>query len=135
MPGVHDLWRDVAYAVRTLRRELGFALVALLTLALGTGANTAIFSVVNAVVLRPLKAPDAARLVRFITTTGSTATAIAGAQSFDAWRRQAAAFEEVSAHRLEYVSPTDGASPEPIAVSPRGIGAIRASLSTVTRRS
>jgi predicted permease len=117
MPGVHDLWRDVAYAVRSLRREPGFALVALLTLALGTGANTAIFSVVNAVVLRPLKAPDAARLVRFITTTGSTTTSIAGAQSFDVWRRQAAAFEEVSAHRLEYVSPTDGASPEPIAVA------------------
>ena len=65
----------------------GLPLVAILTLTLGISANTAIFSVVNAVVLRPLKAPDAASLVRFITTTGAS-TSIAGAQSFDVWRQQ-----------------------------------------------
>ena len=114
---MRDFWRDVAYAVRTMRREPGFALVAMLTLALGTGANTAIFSVVNAVVLRPLKAPDAARLVRFISTTGGTSTAIAGAQAFDVWRRQTAVVEAVSAHRLEYVNLTGSAGPEQIAVA------------------
>ena len=113
---MRDLWQDLGYAVRTLRREPGFALVALLTLALGTGANAAIFSVVNAVVLRPLQAPDAVRLVRFVTTTGTTASSIAGAQSFDAWRQQSA-FDEVSAHRLEYVNLIEGASPEQIAVA------------------
>ena len=67
---MRDIWQDGVFALRTLRRQPSFALVAILTLTLGIGANTAIFSVVNAVVLRPLNAPDAASLVRFITTTG-----------------------------------------------------------------
>src|SRR5258708_5169723 len=111
-----ELWQDVAYALRTLRRQPGFALVAILTLTLGISANTAIFSVVNTVVLRPLKAPDEASLVRFITTTGAS-TSIAGAQSFDVWRQQSAVFVDVSAHRLEYVNLTEGSEPEQIPVA------------------
>src|SRR6267142_45768 len=55
--------RDVRHAVRTLARTPGFALVTILTLALGIGANTAIFSVVNAVILRPLGYPRPDRLI------------------------------------------------------------------------
>src|SRR5258707_1219605 len=58
------LRRDAAYAVRLLVRRPGFAAIALTTLALGIGLNTAVFSVVSAVLLRPLPIPESARLVR-----------------------------------------------------------------------
>src|SRR3989442_10239821 len=113
---MRDIWQDGVFALRTLRRQPSFALVAILTLTLGIGANTAIFSVVNAVVLRPLNAPDAETLVRFITTTG-VSTSIAGTQSFDVWRQQSRVFDDVSAHRLEHVNLTEGAEPEQIPVA------------------
>ena len=62
---VGSFFRDTRFAVRGLLREPGFALVAILTLALCIGANAAVFSVVNGVVLRPLPFPDADRLVTF----------------------------------------------------------------------
>ena len=62
-----DLWRDLAHGARMLRRTRGFTAVAVITLALGIGANTAIFSVLSAVLLRPLPYPAADRLVQIFS--------------------------------------------------------------------
>jgi predicted permease len=69
---LHDAWQDLRYVTRVLRKQPAFTLAAVLTLTLGIGATTAIFSVVESVLLRPLPYPDEGRVVRVGATTYSS---------------------------------------------------------------
>jgi hypothetical protein len=67
---VDSVGQDLRYAFRSLRKSPGFSVVAILTLALGIGATTAIFSVVNSVLIKPLPYPDSDALVRIVHSIG-----------------------------------------------------------------
>src|SRR3990172_457574 len=68
IPILETLWRDARYAARILRRTPAFTLTVVLTLAIGIGANTAIYSVVDSLMLRPLPYPEPGRLASVSTT-------------------------------------------------------------------
>jgi putative ABC transport system permease protein len=107
------LWNDIRYGVRTLRRSPGFLTVAVLTLALGIGANTAIFSVVDAVLLRPLpfRAPD--QLVALYETESAEGSyPLTGADYVD-WRTQNQTFQDMTAYSYqEYFNASGTGEPE-----------------------
>jgi len=95
---VETLWQDLRFAARMLRKSPGFTAVAVLTLALGIGANTAIFTVVNGVVLKPLPFPQPDRLVMLLEKQLSDGTlgTVAPANFFD-WREQSHSFDKMAA--------------------------------------
>src|SRR5688572_23366671 len=91
--------QDVRYAARSLRKSPGFTLVAAITLALGVGANTAIFSVVNAVMLRPLPFSSPGQLVRIWESNVERGwpTFATSHPNFLDWRSQAKSFQSLAA--------------------------------------
>ena len=113
---VEALFHDIRYALRALRKTPAFAATALAALALGIGANTAIFSVVNTVLLKPLAYPAADRIVLFFQTTPAGPSYGTSATKFNVLRRQTAAFQDVSAYeyRGAGLNLTGGAYPEQI---------------------
>ena len=102
-----SLIQDVRYAFRTFRRRPGFTAVALVTLALGIGANTAIFSVVHAVLIRDLPYPDADRIVSvYEMYRRNFSRMVANPFNFDTWERRAHSFERLAAMRAASVTLT-----------------------------
>ena len=115
------LTQDLKFAARMLVKSPGFTLIAILTLALGIGANTAIFSVVNAVLLRPLPFKNASQLVVLRETYKNVGNVSVSYPDFLDWRRQAHSFAAMAAIQYRGFNLSGVAQPENIggyAVSP-----------------
>ncbi|HEV7844611.1 MAG TPA: ABC transporter permease, partial [Pyrinomonadaceae bacterium] len=108
------LWQDLRYSFRMLWKSPGFAIVAILALALGIGANTAIFSVVNAVLLRPLPYRDPNRLAILWEKAATQDTSVSY-PNFQDWRDQNQSFEEIAAFRRDSFNLTGAGEPERLA--------------------
>ena len=112
--GLDALVRHGRYAVRALLRAPGFTITAVLTLALGIGANSAVFSAMDTVLLQPLPLPNADRLMYLMQTSdGAGDRAIAGVR-IDDWNRGNSTFEAITGYEMEDVSDTTGDQPERI---------------------
>src|SRR5215469_527379 len=91
--------QDLRYAIRQLAKSPGFAIIAILTLTLGIGANTAIFSVVNAVLLNPLPYPQPDRIVVLFHEKTAFRTGSISYPNFEDWRRENQSFSSMAAYR------------------------------------
>jgi predicted permease len=104
--------RDLRYAVRSLAKAPGFAAAAIATLALGIGANSAIFSVVNAVLLKPLPYKDANQLVMIYTTRPGDGRDFVSQPDLDDWRTQSGTMSGIASLVPQSVNLTGGDQPE-----------------------
>lgn len=97
-PRMNTLWQDLRYGARMLLQKPGFTLVAVITLALGIGANTTIFSVINSLLLKPIPYPEAERLMLLwqVPTDDPTNRNITSALNFWDWERQNDVFEKMA---------------------------------------
>lgn len=93
-----DLWNDVKHALHLFIKSPGFTIAAVSALALGIGANTAIFTVVNAVLLKPLGYPDADRIVSVLLTSPRGKSMGASIPKFQEYQRQTSIFKDVAAY-------------------------------------
>ena len=91
-------WRDTRFAARSLMKTPGFTVVAILVTAVGIGTNTAVFSVINTVLLKPLTYPDPQSLVHLINTGDQGSFPGANVPKFNIWRQQNDIFQQVAAY-------------------------------------
>src|SRR4029077_3428055 len=119
---MQDIWQDARYGLRLLKREPGFALVAALTIALGIGATTTLFSVANGVLLKPLPWPNASSLMSVTETRDGRTGRVRGTVSngtFLAWQdRQPATIDGLAGWLTQTQTLTGVGDPERLHVIP-----------------
>jgi len=114
---MNTLWQDLRYGARLLAKRPGFTAVAVLTLALGIGANSAIFSVVNAVLLRPLPFKEPDRLIRIWETFYPSGWGSVSVPNLKDWREQNDVFTGIAAFQTSSFVLQNGDYPERIAAA------------------
>ena len=115
-PVLEQVAQDARYALRSLRRTPGFTAAAVVTLALGIGVNTAIFSVVNGVLLNPLPYPAPDQLVAVYSRTADLSTASSSYPNFLDWARDNRSFSDLAAFRADDYNLTGLGQPERVPV-------------------
>lgn len=107
-----SLWHDITYELRVLGKNAGFAAIAILTLALGIGANTTLFSVVNGVLLNPLPFTDSDKLLSVYTSTNNFDRSSVSYPNFLDWQKDNHSFTALSAYRGDDFNMTGSGEPE-----------------------
>src|SRR5271170_2370464 len=99
LPWIEDLWRDLKFVLRSLAKTPGFTVIALIVIAVGIGVITAVFSVINTVLLKPLTYPDPQSLVQLVNTNPRSPNPQPGANvpTFNIWHQQTSIFDKVAA--------------------------------------
>ena len=112
---MQSIWQDIRFAFRSFAKRPSFTFVAVATLALGIGGNTAIFSAVYTIVIRPLPFPDADRLAHvWLAQPDQQVWIIANRQAVDAWIEQATTVDAILAHNSKPIKLYDRGEPERI---------------------
>ena len=107
-----SLWHDITYELRVLGKNAGFAAIAILTLALGIGANTTLFSVVNGVLLNPLPFTDSDKLLSVYTSTNNFDRSSVSYPNFLDWQKDNHSFTALAAYRGDDFNMTGSGEPE-----------------------
>jgi len=109
---MEGFFKDLTHSLRMFRRSPGFTIAAVAALTLGIGTNTAIFTVVNAVLLKPVPFPDPNSLVMFMNTSPQGSGPAASPAKFAHWRAQTSVVRDAAAFRIGVVNYTGGEVPE-----------------------
>jgi predicted permease len=98
LPWIDDAWRDLRFAIRSLAKTPGFTCIAVVVMAVGIGVNTAVFSVINTVLLKPLTYPDPQSLVMLTNTGPRGSFPGANVPKFNIWHQQTKIFQQVAGY-------------------------------------
>jgi putative ABC transport system permease protein len=98
LPWVEDAWRDLRFALRSLGKSPGFTAIAIVVIAVGIGVNTAVFSVIDTVLLKPLTYPDPQSLVQLMSTGPQGSSPMANVPRFNIWLQQTGIFQQVGGY-------------------------------------